>query len=363
MFLLSRIITKEWFKSLFGAIVVLFILTTVADVVNGFLRSYDTQRVFVEYITKLPSIMGKMLPIAALLASLFTINKLKSHSELIAILATGYSIPRVILLIIFCSTFVATLQFLNLGFLEASSNKYKRQEIEKSQKHESKYIARSRIGKSKFMWYKTTDYFASFRAFDRRNQTLKNISIYFFNEKNLTSKIIKADIAEFVGGFKWLLKKVRVYENLNELNFPNSVFQKELTIKLKEVPKDFDQFESDITTLNFFELFRFVRSLRNTGINTKEYEVMLWDKVTSSLICIIFALFPLSGLYAPNRRGSSFGKNVGITLVFAVSYWVIHSTLLSMGNNGSLLPVLATLGTPLGYLLLIFLNFKRSQKL
>src|SRR5690606_28285824 len=94
MYLLSKVVAKEWVKSLFGALIILFILLTVGDIVNGFLRNYDAKRVFIEYALKMPGLMGKVIPISALLATLFCINRLKGNSELIAILAAGFSIKR-----------------------------------------------------------------------------------------------------------------------------------------------------------------------------------------------------------------------------------------------------------------------------
>ena len=105
MFLLSKVIAKEWFKALLGATIVLFILITVGDIINGFLRGYDPRRVLIEYALKMPELMSKMLPISSLLATLFSINKLKSHSELISILAGGYSAIKIYVLIFICLRF------------------------------------------------------------------------------------------------------------------------------------------------------------------------------------------------------------------------------------------------------------------
>ena len=114
MFLLSKIIVKAWFRALIGSILVLFLLITVGDILNGFLQNYSVFRIFVEYALKLPDFLSKMLPISALLATLFAFNKLKTKSELMAILAGGYSAPRIYTLILFCSLGLGLFQFLNL---------------------------------------------------------------------------------------------------------------------------------------------------------------------------------------------------------------------------------------------------------
>ena len=76
MSLLAKIIVKEWTKSLLGAMIILFLLISIGDIINGFLRNFTVDRIIIEYLLKLPDLTGKMLPISALLASLFSVNKL-----------------------------------------------------------------------------------------------------------------------------------------------------------------------------------------------------------------------------------------------------------------------------------------------
>lgn len=137
MLILSRLIVKEWFKSLVGAVFVLFLLITSADLINGFLQGKEVSRVLLEYSLKMPDLMGKMFPICCLVATLFSLNNLKSHAELISILAAGYSYGKIYFLIGTCALFMVMVQFLNLGFIEPYANKVKRQEIQKSRMSEA----------------------------------------------------------------------------------------------------------------------------------------------------------------------------------------------------------------------------------
>lgn len=363
MFLLSKIIAKEWFKALIGAIIVLFILITVGDIVNGFLRNYSAKRVFIEYILKIPELMGKMLPIGALLGSLFSINKLKGHSELVAILAGGYSALRVYFLILLCSLSIASIQFINLGVLQPAANKIKRAEFEKSRVNESKYLARSSIGGTGLLWYKSENYFASFKAYDRINKVLKDVTFYFYSPEGRTASIYKADAANFIKDFKWEFVDLDVLQLLDTKEFPKVKTLKKLLVTLKEEPNDFGQFESDITTLNFFDLFSFISRLKNTGINSSEYEIMLYEKLSLSLICIVFSLFPLASLFNPNRRASSFGKSVVLTLIFTIAFWLIYSSVIAMGNSGTLPPIVATMIIPFVFILYILFTIHRNRSL
>lgn len=359
--ILSGILVKEWFKSLIGSIAVLFLLISTADLINGFLQGKDTSRVLLEYALKMPDLMGKMFPICCLVASLFSLNKLKGHAELIAILAAGFSYQRIYLLIGTCALSMVGLQFLNLGFIEPYANKIKRQEIQKSRKSEGKYLTRSSLEGGKF-WYKSQNYFASFAYFDREKLLLKDLEIYFFSDKHTSTRILTADTAHFEKG-KWLLRDVSELSELDGASFPVATSRPNQEINLSEVPEDFGEFEADLTTLSFFKLSKFVSRLARTGINVSEYEILVMNKVFLSFICLVFALFPVSTIFNPNRRSSSFGKNVVLTLLVTVGFWVLYSSAVAFGNSGKVPPLLATGIVPCLFMAFVVWTFLKNRKL
>lgn len=362
MLILSGLIIKEWFKSLLGAVVVLFLLITTADLINGFLQGKDFSRVFLEYLLKMPELMGKMLPICCLVSSLFSLNKLKAHAELISILAAGYSYRKIYLLISSCAISVVGLQFFNLGFVEPFANKIKRQEITKSVKSEGRYLTRSSLEGGKF-WYKSQNYFASFSYFDRKNQQLRDIEIFFFNSKHKSQKIIKAKLASYSGNNVWKLAEVTEISNLDNPVFPLQSSKPSVDLSLREIPEDFGEFEADLTTLSFLKLAQFIARLSKTGINISEYEIILLNKIFLSFICLVFALIPVSSIFNPNRRSDSFGKSVVKTLLVTVVFWVLYSSAVAFGNSGNVPPWLATGIVPTLFFSFVLWTYFKNRKL
>lgn len=362
MLILSRLILKEWFKSLFGAIFVLFLLISVADLINGFLQGKETSRVLLEYALKMPDLMGKMFPICCLVASLFSLNNLKAHSELISILAAGYSYLKVYFLIGFSALFVVGLQFINLGYVEPFANKVKRQEIQKSKTSEGKYLTRSSLEGGKF-WYKSQEYFASFSYFDRKTLTLTDLEIYFFSPEHTSSKILSAKKGIYLPDGTWKLQDVTELSGLNGPTFPLQNKKPDSAIRLQETPEDFGEFEADLTTLSFLKLRQFISRLSKTGINISEYQILLLNKVFLSLICLVFALMPVNTIFNPNRRSSSFGKNVVLTLLVTVVFWILYSAAVAMGNSGQLTPLVATGIIPTLFFCYVLWTYFKNRKL
>ena len=362
MLILSGLIVKEWFKSLIGAVVVLFLLITTADLINGFLQGKDISRVFLEYVLKMPDLMGKMLPICCLVATLFSLNKLKAHSELISILAAGFSYRKIYFLIGSCASVVMALQFYNLGFLEPIANSVKRQEIQKSKNSEGRYLTRSSLDGGKF-WYKSQNYFASFTFFDRKQSLLKDFEIYYFNKNHKSEKLIKSSGAAYTAKGEWTLKDVTEITLLDGPTFPLETHRPEQSLSLLEKPEDFGEFEADLTTLSFIKLYQFVSRLSKTGINVSEYQIILLNKVFLSFICLVFGLIPVSSIFNPNRRSSSFGKNVVQALIITVVFWILYSSAVAFGNSGKIPPWLATGIVPLSFFSFVVWTYFRNRKL
>lgn len=362
MTLLTRLIVKEWFKSLFGSLAALLLLVTTADIINGFLQGKDAARVLLEWSLKMPDLTGKIIPITCLLATLFSLNRLKTNNELIAVLSSGYSTLRANVIIGLCALLMVGLQFANLGFLEPYANRVKRQEITKSQKSEGKYLTRSVIDGGQF-WFKSKEYFATFLSFDKRASALLQIRFYFFSEDNLATKIITADRAVFQEGHTWRLENERVISDLEGSRFPELKSAPQSEIVLNETPADFGEFESDLTTLPWFSLREFIAKIAPTGINTSEYQVLLHQKVALSFLCLVFALVPMAGLYKPNRRNDSFGKNVAFALILTVLFWLLFSGSLTYGQNGKIPAWLAAYMIPSLFFLQSVWGFWRNRKL
>lgn len=361
MKLISRLFIKEWFKALIGSISALLLLITTADIINAFLMGRDGARAILEWSFKMPDLTGKMLPVTCLLATLFSLNKLKSHNELIAALAAGFSYGRMTSIIATCSLSVVFLQFSNLGFIEPYANSVKRSEIQKSRISEGKYLTRSVVDGGQF-WFKSQNYFGTFSTFNKSDNSLSNLQLYYFNDEGLLSHQLTSERALFRDD-EWVLENAKKIDQLLGSKFPLIESQKSIRIKLNETPSDFNEFEADLTTLNWFNLKLFIDKISHTGINTNEYFIMLHQKLALSLSCLVFALIPLGSLYRPNRRSDSFGMNVAFTLILTVAFWLLFSSSVSFGQSGKIPAWIAVYLIPVIFLSHALWTFARHRKL
>lgn len=366
--MLKKLILKEWFRFFISSVAVLFLLLTVANLISGFLRGNVTPtEVLFNYLIEIPGFLLKIFPVSCLTASLFSINKLKNRNELTAIFASGFSSKKYFITLIQASAVVAVLQLFIGGFVQPMTRSYRDTLITNSDNKfrnlKAKGLRTSTIGSGK-IWFKSGNYFFSFSSFDKKKDTLNNVTLYFFNEEFKLSKKIKTPSLVYKSETDWVAHDAVVFESTDlGKTFPIMSQKEKLTINLRENLLDFKKIESDITTLGLVNLYLYISRLSDSGINTNEYLIMFLDKISSSLICIILSLVAAVAIYSPNRRTSSFGKNLALVFLLTLIYWLTYDYALELGRSSKLNPYVACFILPFLFTLYLVYQFNANRKL
>jgi len=362
-----KFILKEWFLAFAGSFAALLLLISVSNLIAGFLRSnVSPYEVIINYLLELPSFLNKVIPVSCLMASLFSLNKLKNRNELEAIYASGFSRKKLLETIVIGSVAIAFGQFIISGYVGPFAKKYRhailKDSVNKFGNMKSKGLKASTIGSGK-MWYKSGDYFFSFASFDQQNQKLDNITLYSIGKDSKLYDRIEAPSAKYKGEKKWTLTNGVRQSGLHTSTFPTIEKFKEIDIFIDEGPSDLKELESDITTLNVVELYSYIKNIKSSGINTNEYEVMFYGVFSAAAMCVILSLVSSRSIFKPSRRGSSFGKTIGFVLIFTILYWLAHSYLTELGNNDIIHPLLACFGVPISFSLYLTYVFYHHRQL
>ena len=115
--------------------------------------------------------------------------------------------------------------------------------------------------------------------------------------------------------------------------------------------------------MNVVDLWQYIQQLKNSGINISEYMVLFYDKFSNSIICVIFTILASVSIFNPNRRSSSFGKNIALVLFFTIMYWLVYSYLIELGNNEKISPIAATFSVPIAFAFILIIIFSKNRKL
>lgn len=364
---LRALILKEWVRFFLGSVFVLFLILTIANLISGLLRgNVTTTEVLINYLIELPSSFNKIFPISCLIASIFSVNKLKNRNELVAIFASGFSTRNFLEIVGMASVVVGLIQFLMAGYVDPFARSQRGllldESAEKFKNLSSKGLKAATIGSGK-IWFKSENYFFSFNAFDKQNNSLKNVDLYLFNSDHRIIEKIKALELVYDKDDKWILRQGFSISELEQNGFPTVVKFDSRSFKLSETPDDFRQIESDITTLGVGALWNYVKRIGRAGLSTSEYMVMLLDKFSSALICIVFGLMAAIGIFNPNRRQNTLGKNLAFIFVFTLLYWLIYTYLIELGSTAKINPWLACFLVPAVFGVFISIVFFQNRKL
>lgn len=366
MKLLARLITKEWLKSFFSSFSSLFLVVTIAHLLNGLLRdSVSFRSVFFNYLIEIPGSLSKILPVCCLLASLFSIAKLKNRNELTALFASGYPLRSYILNIIFVSSLVGGFLFYSVMYVQPLLKQNKRRLVsdpEKFKNLSSKGLKSSTIGSGK-IWFKGDDYFFSFSSFDKKALSLANVTIYKFNEMRLLKQVLHSPIVFYnKKSNRWESNSSEELSNLDQVGFPKFSILDSFPFNINESGSDLKQIESDVTSLNLNDLISYILKLHEAKINTNEYEIIIYEAFAAGFSCIIFALLALQSLFTPNRRTANFGTTLGYVFVFTLIYWLINSYFIELGINSKVNALAAAFMAPLSIGIYVIYNLIQKTK-
>ena len=290
-----------------------------------------------------------ILPFSCLCATLFGTERLNSKNELIAIFASGFGRKSFILTITLAALGVAFAEFSLTSIVSPLFNKKRQEWLERTgAKFENKTNMglKTTLQGGNRIWYKNKDQFLAFTAFDKSSKEIKDPVIFSIGENQKLAKIIWAKAAKSQIGRDWAFRDGKKLEDLDKDSFASTSIFTELILPLRETPHEMSQIDSEVSNLGFLSLVRFISNIRKAGINAQEYEVILYEKISSAILCLLLALVPIGALFSPGRRQSSFGKNAAFALLAIFVYYLLNSMMIALGSSGRLPPLLSVFLIP-----------------
>lgn len=366
---LTKLVLKEWLRFFTGSVLILLMVLSLGHVLNSLLRDTNSfKTIYQSLYLEIPTFLIKIFPVSCLIASLFSINKLKSRNELTAIFASGFSRSRFVFSVGTIGAFVGILLFFINAYL-VPYTKHRQDIMKNGQAREAagNAIKKSTVSinalNSGKIWFKGQDYFFSYSSFDRKTNTLYNLTLYLYDKNFKFTEQISAAYGDYQNENNWLLRRALHYTNLDNKTFPTVQYFDALPLKIRETISDFRQINADIATLNIWKLYDYIGVLKTNGINYSEYFVTFLDKFSSAFTCLVLSILASIALFNPNRRNSSFGKSVAFVLTFTFVYWFIYSYFLTLGQTSRIPAVVATFGVPSIFVLYLTFYFIYHRKL
>lgn len=352
------------FLTTFGLVLVSFVLLllvfTFFELIGDIIRNHISLLIVGKYLVNLtPNLVYNVMPLCVLIAVLVTFSVLNRTNELTAMKATGISLYRLVVPVLVIAGLLASGLFLFDEFYVPKANR--RQEALRSVikgkpaqtflRPGQKWIfGRQDPGEPGRIFY--------YQFFDPDQDRFANISVFEFNPDTFAiSKRIYASSAHWEPELhRWIFEKGWVRDVRGEVISGYASFDVRTFSEITEEPTYFKKESRQSQEMNFGELERYIRDLRQSGIDTMRLRVQLNRKLSYPLIALVMAVLAIPFSLSTGRRGSLTG--IAVAIGVAVAYWVVAGIFEAMGNVNLLPAMLAAwspdvlFGLAGGYLLL-----------
>ncbi len=327
------------FWTSFGAGLLIFVTLFLAtDVMTNILRYSSVEgSIFINYYSYfLPEVIHKMLPVASVVGLVLTISTLNKGSELIALFAAGLSLFRVSRWVFISLIFISVIDFVStdqlLPMLTRQKNYTYYNFIEKKP---SKF----QTIKTDKIWYRSKNTIFNIKTLNGQGNVAQGLTLYFFDE-NWNIKQLMSASSVVMEGTHWLLKDGTISVFSSESSFPLNDTFKEKKIVMSEDAQDLRSTGQTSDLLSHGELSRYIAKNKEAGLDTVKYEVDYYSKLSFALAGLVMSLLALPFCVGQARNGGM-AKNVGVVLGLVLIYWILFSSMQTMGNHGTLHPLLA----------------------
>lgn len=342
MRILDIYIARKFLGVLFFALIAfisIYVIVDLTEKLDQFMREDVPKIVVVKYyLYALPYIIALILPIAGLLASLFSVGQMARHNEIVAITSSGISLFRILIPLFVIAFFISVLAiFWGEKVVPAAS--VKREEINSN--YFEKYKQRSRTILKNVHVRDAFNRRISIGRLDVGRKIAQRIHIQTFDGLTIISRV-DAEKMIWENG-KWvLLKGGERYFNSAGDSGQLEEFKPFDRLEMSDLDLDIDRLlimKKKTEEMSYGDLKTFIAEVIRNGGDPDRWLVDLYLKLSFPFANFIIVLFgaPLSA----KKQRSSAGVGFGISLAICFVYFGIVKTAQTMGHNGTLSPLAA----------------------
>jgi LPS export ABC transporter permease LptF/LPS export ABC transporter permease LptG len=334
-FIVDRYLIREYLLFLgFGTLVgaILIVVVDLLQTLDRFLRAKPPLTTILEHFAfRMPGELYKGLPMIVLIATVFLFLSLSRQRELDALKAAGISLYRVSLPILLVAGAISVLavafQEVALPDINAKAEEVDRVKIRgQLPRH---------LQRQTQIWYRSSDTrFLRMSLLDPVGKSMEGLTVVEISPDFRLMDRLDARLAQ------WTPQGWQISDGvIRRVGAHNRVTAELFDSRLLTMPEhidDFIQIQNAPDTMSFLELRAYVARLREGGHQVTRYVVQLYSKLAFPLVHVIMALVAIPfALVSPRSGGRAMG--IGVAIVIAVGYWVVHSAALAFAQ-ADLLP-------------------------
>lgn len=330
---------KKRFLELFGycllGVLMIFLVVDLIENIDKFMdRQVSWSIIFKYYGYYIPYILVLIMPVATLLATVFSVGTLARHNELVAMKGLGFSLYQVIGTLLFMGLMVGIFNFVMAEGIVPPANR-QREEIEWEYLKRRANRSEQRILDIEIQ--EPPDKIVVIGYYDQKMQKAGRIKIESYQNHHLVSRIDAAIM--FWNGQQWVINEgyKRIFRD--EIEIEAEPIDKPLYFNFRFTPKELQSTQIKPEELSIRELYQFTKRIRDSGGEVKQWMTDLHLRFAYPLSNLFIVL--LSVPLAYNRRKKSIAVGFGISLIIVFFYFGIIKMGQTLGHSGSVAPLIS----------------------
>lgn len=329
---MAKIFLTRTFAVLGGLVVILMTLDLLGESGKILAPEGNGEAELWFYISlRVPQLIERFLPFAALLGTLIALSSMNANSEIISMKAAGASAHQILAPLILTSLIVGLGLFAfnervvapAYGTLAAWAS------VDYGPISEQSADATN-------VWVRDGNDLINAQSVSGRSDAavLEGVTVYDRNG-GVIEFLISAERATYTGS-GWRLENPQQFDvSVIEQSVPD-----EIIIAEGVTPDQFTLANVEARALNFFELRQTIIDLQIAGRSTISLEVDLWHKISGPLSTLLMPLLGAVAGFGLARSGQLFIRAI-IGMALGFMYFVADNFALAMGNIGAYPPLLA----------------------
>jgi|GEM_PF-306430 len=351
--MLQRYYLKEFFLLFFIIALGLGFISSMIELVDkieGFIQyNPPASKLLLYSLLNVPRYLLYLMPVAALLSSLFTFGQAGRRKETVAIKASGGSIKGLLVPFIYCGIFLALAAFLMSEFVAPNFSK-------KAHRLSDSITKREKIltVKEGTAWLRARDCIVKIDLYLPDKGAIRGVTIMKIEGDMLTDRI-EADSGEWGpvlesrgdDGRRYLEgpsssrpeRGVWYLRGVTDYNIKSGTVTKfgEIRSDVIDSPNIIGRGMQKPEEMNARELLSYTKRLRDAGIKNTRLLIDIHSRLSFPLINIIMLLVGVSLATRGEIKSGLITTAMGIFI--SLLYWLGYTACLSMGYTGILSPV------------------------
>jgi lipopolysaccharide export system permease protein len=300
--------------------VTVFVIVDLIENIDKFIdNSVHLKIIFLFYLYTLPWFFSIGLPMATLIATVFSIGLMAKRNEWTAMKSSGISLYRIAVPLVLAGIVLSIISYELDNYLVVNGNE-KVTKIE--QKHMRRKARRNTFRTSKILHdvllQKQEIVHISLGKYSISGMEADNATIVFLENGILIKRIDAKKLFWNDSLSLWNMNNYSIRNfNENGEEIEVNIASTDTLINANFTPGDITKQFKSPDEMNFNELTERIALLKENGVKTVRWEVARYNKVSFSLTSLIVILFGLPLAVSKQKGGLAFAAGMSVFIIFA----------------------------------------------